>query len=66
MIKDRFGTLSRKSARGGRAESWGDRIPPSEAETRTAETLLADPLGLRAAIERAETIWGRNHVVRLH
>jgi Ser/Thr protein kinase RdoA (MazF antagonist) len=38
----------------------------SAAETRAAETLLAHTWGERTEVRAAETIWGRDHVVRLH
>jgi Ser/Thr protein kinase RdoA (MazF antagonist) len=76
MIKDRFGTTTHGSVWAGQPECRPARVPVSQnggvtgsplsaAETRAAETLLASALGSRTVIRRAETIWGRSHVVRL-
>jgi hypothetical protein len=37
----------------------------SAEETTTAESLLADALGVHVAVRSAEKIWGRGHILRL-
>jgi hypothetical protein len=37
----------------------------SAEETTTAESLLADALGVHVAVRSAEKIWGRSHILRL-